>query len=167
MSVPGRKVIVWSTYVGNIEALRDRLSRFGAVAIFGGVEVSERQDIAIRFQTDPHTRVMIANPAAAGTGFTLTAATHTIYESLSWRYDHYAQSQDRNHRIGQTKPVTYMRLVAADTIDEVIVGALERKAVMARHLLSDATAQTMLSRLSPAEMCRLLRSNELPPAYAG
>ena len=163
MSVPGRKVIVWSTYVGNIEALLERLAPFGAVAIYGGVETGKRQDIATRFQTESDTRVMIANPAAAGTGFTLTAATHTIYESLSWRYDHYAQSQDRNHRIGQTKPVTYMRLVASNTIDEAIVRALERKAAMARNLLSDSGAQTMLSRLSPAEMCRLLTSNELPP----
>lgn len=166
MSVPGRKVIVWSTYIGNIEALRDRLAPHGAVAIYGGVETGQRQDIATRFQTDPDTRVMIANPAAAGTGFTLTAATHTIYESLSWRYDHYAQSQDRNHRIGQTKPVTYMRLIAADTIDEVIVRALERKAAMARNLLSDAAAQTILSRLSPEEMCQLLTSNVLPPVAA-
>lgn len=163
MSVPDRKVIVWSTYVGNIEALRDRLSQFGAVAIYGGVDTGERQDIATRFQTDQDTRVIIANPAAAGTGFTLTAATHTVYESLSWRYDHYAQSQDRNHRIGQTKTVNYMRLIAADTIDEAIVRALERKAAMAKNLLSDAAAQTMLSRLSPPEMCRLLTLGELPP----
>ena len=104
LSVPSRKVIIWSSYVRSIEALAERLANIGAVTIYGGTPTNERQDIADKFQQDEGTRVLIANPAAAGTGFTLTAASYTIYESLSWRYDHYAQSQDRNHRIGQSKP---------------------------------------------------------------
>ena len=49
---------------------------------------------------------LVANPVAAGTGFTLTAASYSIYETLTWRCDYYAQSQDRNHRIGQRNPVS-------------------------------------------------------------
>lgn len=162
LSVPGRKIIVWSTYVRNIEALLARYTQHGAVAIYGGVEATERQEVAARFQNDPETRILVANAAAAGTGFTLTAASFTIYESMSWRYDHYAQSQDRNHRIGQTQPVSYLRLVAEDTIDEAIARALERKAGMARSLLSDPDAHQALSRLSPQEMCDLIANNQLP-----
>ena len=105
-------------------------------------------------------------PAAAGTGFTFTAASFTIYESLSWRYDHYAQSQDRNHRIGQTEPVTYMRLLAADTIEEAVVIALERKSALARGLLGDEGADASVSQLSQAEMCELLAYNRLPKSEA-
>jgi SNF2 family DNA or RNA helicase len=162
LSVPDRKVILWSMYVRNIEALLERYSAYGAVAIYGGVPTDERQDVAAKFQHDPKTRILIGNPAAAGSGFTLTAASYTIYESMSWRFDHYAQSQDRNHRIGQTVPVTYMRLIAADTIDEAIARALERKAGMARSLLSDGDAQVILSRLTPDEMCALIAENKLP-----
>jgi SNF2 family DNA or RNA helicase len=162
LSVPGRKVILWSVYVGTIEALIERYSRYGAVAIYGRIPTGERQDIAARFQQDPNTRLLIGNPAAAGTGFTLTAASYTIYESMSWRFDHYAQSQDRNHRIGQNMPVTYMRLIAADTIDEAVASALERKAGMARTLLSDGDTSATLSRLSPDEMCALIADNKLP-----
>lgn len=162
VSVPSRKVILWSNYVRTIESLIERLAPFGAVAIYGGTPNSERQDIAARFQTDPETRVLIANPAAAGTGFTLTASSFTIYESLSWRYDHYAQSQDRNHRIGQTQPVTYMRLLAADTIEEAIVNALERKSSLARGLLGDEDVGPAISQLTQEEMCALLEGNVLP-----
>src|SRR6202040_4248373 len=116
---------------------RLRYQEEGAVTLYGGTPNELRQNIAQRFQTDRGVRVLIANPAAAGTGFTLTAATYAIYESLSWRYDFYAQSQDRNHRIGQELPVTYLRMIAADTIEEAIVGALERKSSMARSLLGD------------------------------
>ncbi|ADZ70144.1 Helicase domain protein [Polymorphum gilvum SL003B-26A1] len=162
LSVPGRKVILWSNYIRTIETLLARIP--GAVAIYGGTPTSERQEIAASFQQDPDVRVLIANPAAAGTGFTLTAASFTIYESLSWRYDHYAQSQDRNHRIGQTEPVTYLRLIAADTIEEAIVVALERKSALARTLLGDEGAGDDVSRLTKEEMCELLRSNRLPAA---
>ena len=160
LTVPGRKIILWSNYIRSIETLLERIE--GSVAIYGGTPNSERQDIAARFQNDPETRVLIANPAAAGTGFTLTAASYTIYESLSWRYDHYAQSQDRNHRIGQTEPVTYLRLLASDTIEEAIVTALERKSDLARSLLGDKGAGDPVAQLSKGEMCELLRSNRLP-----
>jgi SNF2 family DNA or RNA helicase len=162
LSVPTRKVIVWSNYVRSIEMLLERLQSYGPVSLYGGTPSSDRQNIAWRFQNDPEIRVLIANPAAAGTGFTLTAATYTIYESLSWRYDHYAQSQDRNHRIGQGLPVTYLRLLAADTIEEAIVAALERKSSMARSLLGDEDATGSINRLTQEEMCELLTSNKLP-----
>lgn len=160
LSVPGRKVILWSNYVRTIEALLLRIP--GSVAIYGGTPTGERQDIAARFQGEPDVRVLIANPAAAGTGFTFTAASYTIYESLSWRYDHYAQSQDRNHRIGQTQPVTYMRLLAVDTIEEAIVSALERKSALARSLLGDEGSGDAVSQLTKEEMCELLKTNRLP-----
>ena len=72
VSVPGRKVIIWSNYVRNIETLLAQFAEYGAVAIYGGVEATERQDVAARFQNDPGTKVLVANAAAAGTGFTLT-----------------------------------------------------------------------------------------------
>ncbi|QNM82395.1 DEAD/DEAH box helicase [Sphingomonas sabuli] len=162
LSVPDRKVIIWSAYVRNIETLLQRYAHHRAVALYGAIENSDRQVLADRFQTDDDTRVLIANAAAAGTGFTLTAASFTIYESMSWRYDHYAQSQDRNHRIGQSLPVNYLRLIAADTIDEAVAQALERKAGMARNLLSDADVGAALSRLSPEEMCSLIATSRLP-----
>lgn len=162
LSNPARKVIIWSTYVRNIEALVARFAKYGALAIYGGVAAPERQIVAARFQQDPTVRVLVANAAAAGTGFTLTSASYTIYESMSWRYDHYAQSQDRNHRIGQAQRVSYLRLIAADTIDEAVARALERKSAMARNLLADPDVQSLLSRLTPDQMCRLISSNELP-----
>ena len=160
LSVPERKIIVWSNYIKSIESLLERIP--GSVAIYGGTPAPERQDIAASFQNDPGTRVLIANPAAAGTGFTFTAASYTIYETLSWRYDHYAQSQDRNHRIGQTEPVTYLRLLASDTIEEAIVLALERKSSLARSLLGDQSAGEAVSQLSQDELCEMLTSNKLP-----
>lgn len=162
LSVPGRKVIVWSNYVRSIEMLLERFAEYNPIALYGGTPSEARQGLAKQFQEDISARVLVANPAAAGTGFTLTAANYTIYESLSWRYDHYAQSQDRNHRIGQEAPVTYMRMVATDTIDEAIVTALERKSGLARALLGDEGSSALVADLSKEEMCDLITRNVLP-----
>lgn len=164
LAVPTRKVIIWSNYVGTIEALLQRYAKYGAVALYGATPASERQAVGTQFQNDGATRVLVANPAAAGTGFTFTAASFAIYETLSWRYDFYAQSQDRNHRIGQTLPVTYLRIIAADTIEEAIVEALERKTVMAGNLLGDTRDLPSVGELTREQMCHLLLKNELPDA---
>ena len=162
LAEPGRKVILWSSYVHTIEALAKRYAENGPVMLYGGVEATARQAIGAQFQTDPSTRLLVANPAAAGTGFTFTAAAYTIYETLSWRYDFYAQSQDRNHRIGQDKSVTYIRLIAVDTIEEAIVVALERKANMASELLGDSDGAPNVADLSREQMCDLLSTNRMP-----
>lgn len=165
LSVTGRKIILWSNYIRTIEGLLDRFP--DAVAIYGATPTDERQVIARRFQEDAGTRLLVANPAAAGTGFTLTSASYTIYESLSWRYDHYAQSQDRNHRIGQTEPVTYIRLVAANTIEEAVIMALARKSALARGLLGDQGGGEAIERLTQKEMCDMLMTNRLPESTFG
>lgn len=156
------KIIIWSYYVATLEALMKRYDGLGCVAIYGNTPVPNRQDIAKRFQTDPAIRLLIGNPAAAGSGFTLTAARYAIYETVSWRYDFYAQSQDRIHRIGQDRPVTYVRLIAADTIEEVICVALERKSTLARALLGDAQGAAAITSLSPKGFCRMLLDNRFP-----
>lgn len=158
------KIIIWSHYVQTIRTLLKRYAEYGVVALYGEIPTEDRLSIAQQFQTDSNTRLLIANPAAAGTGFTLTAARYAIYETLNWRYDFYAQSQDRNHRIGQTRPVTYMRLLAADTIEEAIVSALERKSELARALLGDGGDVPPTAEITRDQMCALLLRNEWPNA---
>ena len=50
--------------------------------------------------------LLVLGPKAAGTGLTLTAATHVIHLSRWWNPAVEEQCNDRVHRIGQTKPVT-------------------------------------------------------------
>lgn len=158
----GEKVILWSHYVGTIERFVEHYAKLAPVALYGATPQEERQQIAGRFQTDPSVKMLVGNPAAAGSGFTLTAARYAIYETLSWRYDLYAQSQDRNHRIGQERPVTYIRLIAADTVEEAIVVALESKAALARALLGDPEAPPAAATLSRDQFCEMLIGNRIP-----
>jgi SNF2 family DNA or RNA helicase len=156
------KVIVWTYYVGTLEKLLTRYRSYGAVALYGAVPNEERQSVARAFQEDRSVRLLIANPAAAGTGFTFTSATYAIYETLSWRFDHYAQSQDRNHRIGQDRPVTYLRLLAADTIDTALVESLSRKSQLARSLVGDEDTIPPVAEMSREEFLTMVKQGTLP-----
>ena len=142
----GRKVVLWSYYVETIEDMLRRYEAYQPVAIYGKVDLERRAQAVKRFQDDPSTMLFVGNPHAAATGLTLTAASFAIYETISWRFDLYAQSLDRIHRIGQRSNVTYFEVLAADTIDELMRQRLDEKRSVASTLLGDPQALPALTR---------------------
>ena len=159
---PGGKSSAWSSYIRTIESLLGRLP--AAVAIYGATPAGERLEIARRFQEDPDTRVLIAESRRGRHRLHSDRGQfHGLRVAVLEVHHHYAQSQDRNHRIGQTVPVTYLRLsLAADTIEEAVVTALERKSALARGLLGDRDAGEAVAQMTQEQMCELLTGNRLP-----
>jgi hypothetical protein len=122
------KVIVWARFHAEIAAIGAALRGVGVpfVEYHGGVASKLREEAKIAFQ-EGDAAVMIAQQQAGGTGNTWTAAAYTIYFSNTFSLRERLQSEDRNHRIGQTESVVYLDLVARGTIDEKIVRALAAK----------------------------------------
>jgi len=113
------KIVVWSFFRHSLNEIVKRYSRYGVVKIDGSVDSIEERTLALhRFQNDPSVMVFVGNPAAAGAGITLTAASHAVYESFSNQAAHYLQSVDRIHRRGQKSPVTSFVLIAQSTIEQ-------------------------------------------------
>ena len=136
------KAIIWATYTHDIQRIADALrGRFGPEAVatyYGGTPQEERQEIVQRFQnrSDP-LRFFVGQPKTGGYGITLTAANTVIYYSNSYDLEIRLQSEDRAHRIGQPNKVTYIDLVAPDTIDEKILTALRAKIDIASQVLGE------------------------------
>ncbi|MCG3133012.1 MAG: hypothetical protein HMLKMBBP_00098 [Planctomycetes bacterium] len=136
----GEKVVVWSFYTASIDALIARYAQYRPVRYDGTVaDVAERRESIRRFQEDDSTMLFVGNPAAAGAGITLHRARIAVYESLSNQAAHYLQSLDRIHRRGQTRPVEYVVLLTADSIELAEYDRLTRKEMDARDLLGDTT----------------------------
>jgi SNF2 family DNA or RNA helicase len=92
----------------------------------------------VRFQDpDSELRFFVGNPTTGGYGLTLTAATLVVYFSNSFDLEKRLQSEDRAHRIGQTQKVTYVDLVAPNTVDEKIVKALRDKIDIASQVMGE------------------------------
>ena len=134
----GEKAIVWTSFRRNIRALRKRYSKFGALMLFGDIQIKERATIVEKFMNESKNKVLIANPAAAKEGLTLTSANNAIYLDRNFKMDDYLQSQDRIHRISQRKKCQIIKLIAKDTIDEYTDEILEKKQIIAQFALGDA-----------------------------
>ncbi len=78
--------------------------------INGSTPIRRRRLIVERFQRHIHEDggfdLLVLGTRAAGTGLTLTAATHVIHVSRWWNPAVEEQCNDRVHRIGQNKAVT-------------------------------------------------------------
>lgn len=123
-----QQIIVWARYRENIRAICERLARYRPAIIQGGQKDRERADAEEHFQSG-RTRLLVANPAAGGVGLNLQAASLAIYYSQGYSLEHRIQSEDRCHRSGSEihQKVTYIDLIASNTIDGVVAAALSGK----------------------------------------
>ena len=136
------KVIIWATYRHDIEAIKIALSKeYGMTAVgtyYGDTDDEERRRVVREFQ-DPESelRFFVGNPRTGGYGLTLTAADTVIYYSNSFDLEVRLQSEDRAHRIGQTRKVTYVDLMSPGTVDEKIVKALRDKIDLSNAVMGE------------------------------
>jgi SWI/SNF-related matrix-associated actin-dependent regulator of chromatin subfamily A-like protein 1 len=156
LSARGEKVIVWTSYRENVRMLLERFSDIGAVSLVGGLTKSEIESVVSRFQNDGNTKVLIAIPACAREGFTLTAASTAIYLDRNFALLDWVQSQDRIHRIGQTKPCEIIVLVGENTIDERIDHVLEKKDHIQKFLLGDLEEYSAEESLTPEQLKKIV-----------
>lgn len=117
------KVVCFAHHKEVVEAL---VNEFGhcAVAIHGGTPLANRHEYVETFQKDPACKLFIGNIIAAGTGITLTAASHVVFAELSWVPGEVTQAEDRCHRIGQKDSVLVQHLVVAGSIDATMAKAI-------------------------------------------
>jgi SWI/SNF-related matrix-associated actin-dependent regulator 1 of chromatin subfamily A len=134
-----QKVIIWTSFVGNITALAERYARYEPVTFYGEMDAESREQAISAFTEDPRVRLFIGNPAAGREGLTLTSANIAVYLDRTFNLVDYLQSQDRIHRISQTQDCEIYLLIAEQTVDEFIEFALAQKLRVARYLQQDAT----------------------------
>jgi len=135
----GEKAIIWTSFRKNVRTLRRRYRNLGALMLFGDIPIEQRNSIVIKFMESSKHNVLIANPAVAKEGLTLTSANNAIYLDRNFKMDDYLQSQDRIHRISQTKKCNIIKLIAKNTIDEYTDEILEKKELIAKYLLGDSS----------------------------
>ena len=142
------KVIIWANYVYDIKqivaAISKKYGEDSIVQYYGAVDAETRQDNIEKFQDpDSRARFFVGNPQTGGYGITLTAANNVVYYSNGYDLEKRLQSEDRAHRIGQKKAVTYIDLIAPKTIDEKIRKALRKKINIATEVMGEELRQWM------------------------
>ena len=133
----GEKIVVWTNFLKNVEELSERYKKLGARPFSGEVAPDVREETIRAFQEGSDCKILIAVPAAGGVGITLTAARTAVYIDKTWNAEHWLQSIDRLHRIGQKQSVHVITL-SASKVDELIERNLRKKEDFQRELLGDA-----------------------------
>lgn len=154
LAAEGKKVLIWSSFVQNVELIALRLSDLGAEFIHGGVDAGDESDFDTRegkikrFHTDDTCKVLVANPAACSEGISLhKVCQYAIYLDRSFNAAHYMQSEDRIHRLGlspDAKPQIEF-VECEDSIDQVVRTRLELKVKTMAQALEDSSLSVEIS----------------------
>lgn len=157
----GHKVLIWSSFVRNVEYISERLADLGAVYIHGGVDAGDEDDDETRegkiklFHDDPTVRVMVANPAAASEGVSLhRVCHHALYLDRTFNAAHYLQSEDRIHRFGlPADQATTIEIVeCVNSVDETVRERLSFKIGRMAEALEDSSLKPDPIPMDPSDI---------------
>ncbi|KAJ2980468.1 hypothetical protein NUW58_g6934 [Xylaria curta] len=131
------KCVVFSTWRLTLDLVKAGLDRNSIpnVRFDGQVPQNERGGVVTRFRTDPTVRVMLLTLSCGAVGLTLTAASRAYLMEPHWNPTLEEQALARTHRLGQTKPVTTVRLYMRDSFEEEVIKVQRTKKQLANVLL--------------------------------
>lgn len=142
------KTVAFSQFTAYLDVMEEKLKEEGWIRgkhyqrLDGKSSLSQRKKMMEQFKQDDTCRLFLISLKAGGTGINLIAANNVFMMDIWWNIAVEMQAYDRVHRIGQTKEVRVMKLIAESSIEEKVLDLQERK-----QLLSKAA----LSKLSPEE----------------
>ena len=135
------KAIIWVHWQKDVQIIKKALIKEygpGSVVDYYGLTPQDQRDKNREaFQNDSKVRYFVGTAQTGGYGITLTAANTVIYYSNGYDLEKRLQSEDRAHRIGQKKSVTYVDILAEETVDEKIVKSLRKKINIASEVMGE------------------------------
>ena len=151
----GHRMLVFSQFTSMLDLLSADLKKEGIpfFTITGATPKQERLRLVNEFNAGT-TPVFLISLTAGGTGLNLTGADVVIHYDPWWNLAVQNQATDRAHRIGQTRQVTVMKLIAAESIEEKIVELQEAKKELADAIISGQSNSLM--SLSREELLALI-----------
>ena len=135
------KVIIWTSFVKNVNWLSKNLDSSKIVKVHGGLDMHTRNISIDSFCEKPEITTLIATPQSSKEGLTLTVANNVIFYDRLLSVDDYLQAQDRIHRLTQTKKCSVYNLLMKDSIDDWVNLLLKAKHLAAQLLLGDITRE--------------------------
>jgi SNF2 family DNA or RNA helicase len=132
---PDEAVVIFARFRSDLKAIHRAAQKAGRTS----AELSGNVDELKLWQTSTSDgpSVLAVQIQAGGVGISLTRARIGIYYSFGFSLTDYVQSRARIHRPPQKRPVVFYHLTIRNSIDEIIEGALERRADLIESVLSE------------------------------
>ncbi|KAH0545511.1 hypothetical protein FGG08_000339 [Glutinoglossum americanum] len=130
-----KKILIFSGFTRMLDCCEDLLSLKGGdgelfrYSRLDGGTPRARRNLAIRLfnNEDSEVKVMLISTRAGGLGVNLAAASDVVMIDQDWNPQVMIQAEARAHRIGQTKPVTVYKLCTQGTVEEQMMGRIQKK----------------------------------------
>jgi SNF2 family DNA or RNA helicase len=136
----GSRILVFSSFVTALQLLAEHLEARGHKFCYLDGKTKNRLAICDQFNDDASIPVFLISLKAGGTGLNLTGADTVLHYDPWWNPAAEAQATDRAHRIGQTKVVTSIKLIAAGTVEEKVLELQAKKAEILKELFEESEA---------------------------
>ena len=120
---PHERVVVFCQFRHDIDVIRKVAQDCGRGYCF---ELSGREN-SLDHWKEKSGAVLAVQIQAGSEGVDMTCSNHAVYFTLPYSLALYDQSKARLYRPGQTRPVSFVHLIASGTIDELIYQSLTRK----------------------------------------
>ena len=150
--IKNEKTIIFCNYTDDITRICNVLNKYSAnsaVRFDGTISYKERNNNISKFSTS--ATYLVANRNCASYSLNLQFCSKIIYYSNSWCLASRLQSEDRVHRIGQSKEVEIIDICANNTIDIRILECLHKKEdllnIFKNNLKNAANISTLLQWL--------------------
>ncbi len=160
----GHRLLVFSQFTSFLDLVETAWAGAGLawLRLDGSTPANARRDLVARFQGGEGDAFLLSLKAG-GTGLNLTAASYVIHLDPWWNPASEDQASDRAHRMGQTKPVTIIRLVSTGSVEERILALHAEKRDLIDAVLAGSDAAATLSE---ADLLGLLRGGVAPSGEA-
>ncbi|XWS19554.1 hypothetical protein CRYUN_Cryun31cG0025300 [Craigia yunnanensis] len=152
--VLGEKAIVFSQWTRMLDLFEVCLksSSIQYRRLDGTMSIAARDKAVKDFNTLPEVSVMIMSLKAASLGLNMVAACHVLLLDLWWNPTTEDQAIDRAHRIGQTRPVTVLRLTVKDTVEDRILSLQQKKREMVAYAFGEDETGGRQTRLTVEDL---------------
>jgi SWI/SNF-related matrix-associated actin-dependent regulator of chromatin subfamily A member 5 len=146
-----KKMLIFSGFDFALDCCQSllRAMNISHLRLDGNTPYALRKFNVHRFQNQDKHRVFLIATRAGGEGITLTAAEVVVFMDLDWNPHIMAQAEARAHRIGQTNPVTVVKLCTRGTIEQQMINRVNKKLYLASKVINDVAAGS--SEMSMAE----------------
>lgn len=136
------RLLVFSQFVSVLQLLREELDTQGLRYSYLDGKTRNRLAVCDSFNADPEILVFLISLKAGGTGLNLTGADTVVHFDPWWNPAVEAQATDRAHRIGQTKVVTSIKLIATGSVEEKVMAMQKSKRALIENLFEESSAAT-------------------------
>ena len=132
---PYDKLVIFAIHLAEIDAIKALMTKLGRTVDVIKGSVENRGEIIRKFQEETDPNVLVIQTRTGGLGITLTRAHTVIFYSYDYNLEDYEQAKARVHRSGQRHMVSYVHIIAKNTIDESIMNVLKNKKAISDALV--------------------------------